>query len=1085
MSFEAVSSRVDFPDLERRILDFWREHDVFRRSVEQRPEAELYVFYEGPPTANGRPGIHHVLARAFKDAIPRYQTMRGKRVPRKGGWDTHGLPVELEIERELGFRSKSDIEAFGIEEFNRLCRESVMRYVEEWERMTERIGFWIDMDDPYITYENRYIETAWWILRTLWDHGLIYESYKSVPHCPRCGTTLSDHEVAQGYREDTPDPSVHVKFALLPAGEQPRPLPAALRGDARVCLLAWTTTPWTLPGNTALAVQRPADYAVVEVAGGERLVVAEALREAAVGPEAPVVAHVQGADLVDLRYAPLYDPTEWGVAAMRFAPDGRLTSLQPGERAPARRVIAAEFVSLEDGTGIVHVAPAFGGEDFEAGRTQDLLFTQPVDLRGNMTGGPWAGRFVKDADAEVLDDLRARGLLWRAGTIRHTYPFCWRCQTPLLYYAKPSWYVRTTAVKESLLANNERVNWYPEHIKHGRFGDWLANNVDWALSRERYWGTPLPIWQCGSCDTQRCVGSVAELRTLAADPTQVDALTDLHRPYIDVVELRCPRCGGLARRVLDVIDCWFDSGAMPYAQWHYPFENQETFQRRFPADFICEAVDQTRGWFYTLHAEATLLNACEAVPAGHAFRNVICLGHILDARGEKMSTSRRNAVDPWEVLDEHGADGVRWYLYTATPAGTPRRFSHDLVRESVRRFLLTLWNSYVFFVTYANIDGYSPDWPDGRLAEIDRWILAELQLLVQRVTAEMDAYNPTDAGRAIQDFVDDLSNWYVRRSRRRFWKSEDDDDKRAAFHTLYRCLVTVSLLCAPLIPFTSEALWQNLVRRVQPRAAESVHLADWPPADPTLLDERLIADTRLAMRIASLGRAARQRAGIRVRQPLARMLVRLRSPAEAEGLQRVLDQVSDELNVREVKVVEDESPYVSYRVRLDLKKLGPRLGRELPAVQRELAALDPAEAVRRLRAGRLEIAGQQLAADEVLVDLEPRPGWSPASEGGYFAAVATEVTPDLLEEGLAREVTFRLQNLRKDAGFDVADRIDTWWEADGAVARALERHGAWVAAETLSRHFERGMPPDGATLGEWTVDGQAVRAGVRRVMASA
>ncbi len=1019
--FNPVDSRQSFPKMEEEILRFWKEHDVFRKSVEGRPLERSYTFYEGPPTANARPGVHHVLTRAFKDLFPRYKTMRGYRVERKAGWDTHGLPVELEVERELGLKSKTEIEEFGIEAFNRKCRESVFRYVKEWEALTERIGFWLDLENAYITYDNGYIESVWWIVKQLWDHGLLYLDYRSTPHCPRCGTSLSDGEVALGYREDTPDPSVYIKFRLKADGSA---LPEALKGDGPVYVLAWTTTPWTLPGNTALAVQPYAEYSVVQ-AGGERLVLAAALREAALqGDGYEVVGSLEGRELVGLRYEPLYNPLDWGVQAMRFdtAQDGRLAAVDSPEAVEtAYTVIAGDFVSMEDGTGVVHIAPAFGGEDFDIGKKLGLLFLQPVDARGRMPeGSPWPGQFVKEADAGVIADLAARGLLLRHETIRHTYPFCWRCDTPLLYYAKPTWYIRTTAVKDSLLGGNEKINWYPEHIKYGRFGDWLRNNVDWALSRERYWGTPLPIWQCESCGGRACVGSRRELRELAAEPAAVDALEDLHRPYVDRIELRC-ECGGSMRRLPEVMDCWFDSGAMPYAQWHYPFENQETFARSFPADFICEAVDQTRGWFYTLHAEAVLLNHCVpgAVPENICYRNVICVGHVQDDKGRKMSKSLGNAVEPEAVIETSGADALRWYLYTATRPGEARRFSTQLVAESLRRFLLTLWNTYSFFVTYANLDGFNPlVHRPGERSELDRWVLSELQALVERVTERLEEYDPTTAGRAIQDFVDDLSNWYVRRSRRRFWRGDLDADKLAAYHTLYTCLVTVCKLLAPFTPFVAEAMYQNLVRSVDAEAPESVHLCSWPEADAALIDQRLMDETRLVMRVVSLGRAARSKAGIKVRQPLPQVSVRPRYQNEALGLRRLEAQILEELNVKALDVV----------------------------------------------APGAALAGPAVASDEA----------------GYAVSLDTNITPELADEGLVRELVHRIQNMRKAAGFDIADRITIYYGGWERLGQVLARHGGYVRAETLATELVEGAPPDGAYAEEQKLDGTAVILGVKR-----
>ena len=1030
--FQPVDSRVSFPEMERRILRFWKEHDIFRKSIEERPEERLYVFYEGPPTANARPGVHHVLSRAFKDLFPRYKTMRGYRVPRKAGWDTHGLPVELEVERELGLKSKPEIEEFGIEEFNRRCRESVFRYVKEWEALTERIGFWLDMEHPYITYDNEYIESVWWIVKQLWDKGLVYLDYRSTPHCPRCGTSLSDGEVALGYREDTPDPSVYVKFRLLD------PLPGVPDDDLPTYVLAWTTTPWTLPGNTALAVDPEAEYSVAlrqgsgqAEADGERLILASALLDAALDKDYRVVATLRGEELVGLRYEPLYEPTAWGVQPMWFDPaqDGRLVladDIQRVER--AYTIIGGEFVSLTDGTGVVHVAPAFGGEDFDVGKEMGLLFLQPVDLRGRMPEGcPWPGQFVKDADEGIMEELARRRLLLRRETIRHTYPFCWRCDTPLLYYAKPTWYIRTTAVKESLIEGNERINWYPEHIRHGRFGDWLRNNVDWALSRERYWGTPLPIWQCPSCGAHECIGSRAEMRERAADPAAVDALMDLHRPYVDRIELNCTRCDGAMSRLPEVLDAWFDSGAMPYAQWHYPFENQETFHRSFPADFICEAVDQTRGWFYTLHAESTLLHAIGRVPESISFRNVICLGHIHDEQWRKMSKSLGNVVDPMSVIDVQGADALRWYLYTATRPGEARRFSAQLVAESLRRFLLTLWNTYSFFVTYANLDRFDPGAaPQGERSDLDRWLLSELSVLVERVTSCLEEYDPTSAGRAIQAFVEDLSNWYVRRSRRRFWKpvlsaaegSDSDADKLAAYQTLYTCLVTLAKLLAPFTPFLADEIYQNLVRSVDKKAPQSVHLAGWPQADPSLVDQRLMEETRLVMRVVRLGRAARSKAGIKVRQPLARVVVKPRAPVEAEGLRRLESQLLDELNVKALALAESES----------------------------------------------QLEGLAVASDEA----------------GYAVGLDTTLTAELADEGLARELVHRIQNLRKAAGFQISDRIATYYRGWDRVREVLASHGDYVRQETLSSELVEGEPPPDAHSEAQKIDGQPLTLAVRR-----
>jgi len=1035
--FRPVDTKQSFPKLEEETIRFWKENDIFRKSVEQRPADRQFTFYEGPPYANAAPGVHHILPRVFKDVIVRYKTMRGYRVPRRAGWDTHGLPAELEVERELGIRNKAEIEErVGIEEFNRRCRENVMRYLRDHEALTERIAFWEDLENAYVTFRSEYIESVWWIIKQLWDSGLVYLDYRSTPHCPRCGTSLSDHEVAQGYREDTPDPSVYVKFRLMAESVAAlRAKHASLPTDAPIAVVAWTTTPWTLPGNTALAVQPAAQYAVVE-RDGEGVILAAPLVQPALGEAVEPITTLRGEDLVGLKYEPLYDPTEWGIQAMTFR-NGRLVAA--GGIAGVKRaytVLGEDFVSLEDGSGVVHIAPAFGGEDFELGKEHGLLFLQPVDLRGRLPeGSPWPGAFVKVADVGIMDDLEARGLLIRRGMIRHTYPFCWRCGTPLLYYAKPTWYVRTTAVKQSLLEGNDRINWYPEHIKQGRFGDWLRNNVDWALSRERYWGTALPVWQCGSCNTYECIGSLHELAGKAVDGAQVEALTDLHRPFIDEIELRC-QCGGAMSRVPELIDVWFDSGAMPYAQWHYPFENREQFERSFPADFICEGVDQTRGWFYTLHAESTLLHAAGALPESICYRNVLCLELILDDKGEKMSKSKGNIVEPARVIEAHGADAVRWYMFTASPAWAPRRFSQKLVAESLRRFLLTLWNTYSFFVTYANLDRFGTSSADGEQPlELDRWALSELYVLVQKVTENLEQYNPTTAGRAIQQFADDLSNWYVRRSRRRFWKSGADEDKLAAYRTLYTCLVTLAKLLAPFTPFLAEAMYQNLVRSVDGEAPESVHLAAWPESDAALVDEQLIYDTRLVMRAVSLGRAARSKAGIKVRQPLAAATAFVHNAAQADGLRRLEAQVIEELNVKRLEVIDTAAAFK---------------GRNAVEHPKDLLALLP--------------AGATLAEDEA----------------GYAVGMDTSITLELADEGLARELVHRIQNMRKAAGFEITDRIALYYSDAQRLRDIFSEYGDYVREETLAEEIAEGRAPDGAYVEEQALEGETVTLAVRR-----
>ncbi|MSQ41768.1 MAG: isoleucine--tRNA ligase [Dehalococcoidia bacterium] len=1069
------------------MLALWRERDVFRRSVEERPDAPLFSFYEGPPTANGNPGVHHVLARVFKDLIPRYRTMRGYRVPRKGGWDTHGLPVELEVERELGLSSKREIEAYGVEAFNQKCRESVFRYVAEWERMTERIGFWIDMDEAYATYSNDYIETCWWIFQMLWRHDLVFRDYRVTPHCPRCETSLSSHEIALGYREDTTDPSVTVRFRLDRARNPEAPAAVRLADGVPTAILAWTTTPWTLSGNTALAVAPEAEYALIEAnrdGNTERLVLAAA-RVAAVTPEAKLLATFPGRTLLGLRYEPLYDVDAWpGVEARAFV-DGRAQPLAPGETPPARRVIASPAVSTEDGTGVLHVAPAFGAEDYALGRDEGLMFLQPVTLSGTMIGGPGDGVFAKQADEPIMRDLAQRGLLWRRETVRHTYPFCWRCGTPVLYYAKPSWYIRTTAVKERLLEHNRAIHWVPEHLRDGRFGEWLEGNVDWAVSRERYWGTPLPLWLCELCGHVDCIGSYAELRQRArAGTIAVEASFDPHRPYVDAVELDCPQCNGTMRRTPEVADAWFDSGAMPYAQWHYPFEHAGDFAARFPADFICEAVDQTRGWFYTLHALATLLHRVEEAPQGIAYRNVISLGLILDGEGQKMSKSRGNVVDPWTVLDEHGADALRWYLYTAAPPGNERRFSSPLVGDAARRFLSTLWNTCSFFVTYANLADFDPASPPpaGARSELDRWVRSELHRTVERATEALEAYEPSDAARPIGEFVDQLSNWYVRRSRRRFWKSDDSADTQAALHTLYECLTTVTRLLAPFTPFIAEALYQNLVAGRLAGAPDSVHLDAWPQADAAAIDEQLSADVALVQRMASLGRAARAKAQLRVRQPLQMVWLVPRHDAQQAALNRFKETIRDELNVKYVEVTGNASS-LQYRLRPNLPVLGPRLGKDVQRVRRALDAADAALIMRRMRRGEpIELDGFVLTAADILVDEKAPAGWSVASEAGYSVVLETAITPELLAEGWARDVVRLLQDLRRDAGFAVSDRIHVRYTGDDAVRAVFAAHGGYIAEETLALSIEEGdaAAGDDGARAEASLDGHATTLAVRR-----
>ncbi len=1017
--FRPVNSKINFPQLESDIINFWKEHQIFQKSVGIRTGAPQFTLYEGPPTANGKPGIHHVLSRVFKDIIPRYKAMKGYYTPRKAGWDTHGLPVELEVEKTLGITSKSQIEEYGVGEFNRLCRESVFSYIKDWEALTERIGFWLDLKSAYKTLDNNYIESCWWALKQLWDKGLIYQGYRVTPHCPRCGTSLSSHEVALGYRDDADDPSVYIKFRLIydsiAKGSKFSSLLSELHVNKPIFFLVWTTTPWTLPGNTALAVAPDARYSILDNEN-ECLIVADALASdiGLGGYEAK--DSVLGSELVGLRYEPLFNPHQFAVERRRFNVQNtqetasyEVLSLQPEEKNLTYPVIAGSFVSMEEGTGIVHIAPAFGEVDFEAGKKEGLDFVQPVDLDGRMTGSyPFTGKFVKDADPLVLKELESRGLLYRSERIVHTYPFCWRCESPLLYCAKRAWYIRTSAHKKVLIARNEEINWYPEYIKHGRFGNWLENNVDWAFSRERYWGTPLNVWTCEQCGKYECVGSVADLKAKPHIEGIIEPL-DLHRPFVDGITFSCSQCGGRMRRLTEVIDCWFDSGAMPFAQWHYPFESQDVFAQGFPADYICEAVDQTRGWFYSLHAISTLLFDRPS------FRNVICLGHILDAQGEKMSKAKGNVVDPWTVLDSYGADALRWYLITSSPPGNVRRFSSDAVAEVMRNFLLTLWNTYSFFVMYANIDRFDPmSDVEVSLSDLDRWILSRLNQLILEVDAALDSYDPTTAGRKLGIFVDELSNWYVRRSRRRFWKSQNDADKQAAYTTLYRCLVTLSRLLAPFIPFVAEEIYQNLVRSVDPEAAESVHLTDYPSAQLSEIDKDLIDATSLAMLVCSLGRAARAKAGIKVRQPLSKAVIGVRSEMERQFIRKLDYQILDELNVKEIEFSSDAGGF----------------------------------------------------ADKT--------GFALAMEGGCWVAVATELSPDLEAEGISREIVRRLQTMRRAAGFEVTDTIVTYYQGDDFIYRVVSEFADYIKQETLSRELVRGASPERSYTEKHRISGHEI-----------
>ncbi len=1036
--------------METRILQYWQSRDIFHKSLTQREGKPEYIFFEGPPTANGKPGVHHVLARAFKDIFPRYKTMRGYHVSRRGGWDTHGLPVEIEVEKKLGFTNKQQIEEFGIAKFNAMCRESAFAYIQEWERLTDRIGYWVDLESAYVTYENYYIESVWWILKNYWEKKLLYQGYKVVPYCPRCGTPLSDHEVAQGYRDAT-DPSVFVRMPLV--------------DTPGTSLLVWTTTPWTLPANVAVAAGADIDYVTIErtMEDGtqERLILAESLLLKVFGEEqVRVVNRLKGRQLKGKHYKPLF-------------------TFMPTEK-KAHYIVLGDFVTTEDGSGLVHIAPAFGADDMQVSIDHDLPILNTVAEDGTFISEvqPWAGLFVKDADPLITRNLKERGLLFREGTYVHTYPFCWRCSTPLLYYARPTWYIRTSQFKDRMVELNDQINWYPEHIRKGRFGNWLENNVDWALGRERYWGTPLPVWECESCHNQDCIGSIAELSDRSGK-SLADA--DLHRPYVDEITLTCGECGGRMRRVPELIDVWFDSGSMPVSQWHYPFENLDEFKNQFPADFICEAVDQTRGWFYSLHAISTLLFDT------NCFKNVICLGLILDGDGQKMSKSRGNVVTPWSVIDKHGADAMRWYLYTASPPGQERRFSGDLVGEVLRNFTLTLWNTYSFFVTYANLDGWKPD-PEEKIeySPLDKWVRSSLHTLIRDVTNALENYDVLGATRPVQDFVEQLSNWYLRRSRRRFWKSESDGDKRAAYATLYECLVGLSKLLAPTMPFIADELYLNLVGSVQKDAGESVHLSEWLEFDPAVIDEKLNAEMNLVMRLTSLGHAARNKANRKVRQPLSEVAFSVANLEEERIATNYAELLADELNVKKVRFLNAAGEAVSYSLNPLPKQLGQKYGSLFPGIRKLILEMDTESTALKLLSGEtisltLDDKALEILPEEVEVRLQAREGYSVAAEGAYLAALVTELTPELIAEGLAREFVRRVQDARKAAELDIADRIRLSYTASPILQNAVEDFREYIMAETLTVDLINADTPEGAFTVEDAFDGEKVKIGIQKV----
>ena len=1038
--YKKVPTTLNFVEREKETLKFWKDNQIFEKSVQLRQGAPAYTFFDGPPTANGKPHIGHVLTRAMKDIIPRYKTMRGYDVLRKAGWDTHGLPVELEVEKELGLDGKEQIEQYGVIPFIQKCKESVWKYKGEWEVMSDRMGFWADMDNPYITYDNDYIESEWWALKAIYEKGLLYKGHKIVPYCPRCGTALSSHEVAQGYKE-VKETSATVRFRVP--------------DEENTYFLAWTTTPWTLPSNVSLCVNPDVTYAYVRVDGKETFIMAKDLIEAVLeGHDTEIIKEVVGRELEYKHYEPLFECT-------RKAAGGK----------DAFYVMVDDYVTTTDGTGIVHNAPAFGEDDYRVCKKYDLPFVQMVDSKGEMCGGtPWDGVFVKKADPMVLKDLDERGLLFAAPRFEHSYPFCWRCDTPLIYYARSSWFIAMTKVKDRLIDYNRRINWIPETIKEGRMGNFLENVIDWGISRERYWGTPLPVWVCDKCGKIHVVGSRKELSEL----TGCDENVELHKPYVDPLTWQC-ECGGTMRREPVVIDCWFDSGSMPFAQWHYPFENKDKFERRYPANFISEAIDQTRGWFYTLSAIAACLFDSPA------FLNCIVLGHVQDKEGRKMSKHIGNVVDPWVLLDNQGADAVRWYFYTSSMPWLPNRFSAEAVSESQRKYMGTFWNTYAFYILYADIDNFDPTRHKlvrENLTPMDRWILSRLNTLMGRVEAYLDELKMTEAGREMQDFMDDLSNWYVRRCRERYWGKDMTADKEAAYMTLYTVLRTMALISAPFTPFMSETMYQNMVRTVDKSAPESIHLCDWPKKDESFIDPELEANMAAVLDIVVLGRSARNAANIKNRQPVASMYVQGKALPDM-----YVSIIADELNVKEVKFVDDASSFISYRVKPQLKTLGPRYGKLLPKINQYLAGEGVGNAVvaahNRGESYKFDIDGTEisLAAEDVLVSTEENAGFVTVTEHDLSVVLDTNLTPELIEEGFVREIVSKVQTMRKEAGFEVTDHIVLSHHGNSLIEGIFARHGAEIAADTLADSIKLGSA---GYVKDWEINGESVTLGVEK-----
>ncbi len=1016
--YKKVSTNLDSVEREKEVIEFWKKNDIFKKSLKIREGHPTFMFYDGPPTANGKPHIGHIETRVFKDVIPRFWTMKGYEVPRKAGWDTHGLPVELEVEKMLGINGKPQIEKYGVEPFIQKCKESVWKYKHEWEQMSDRVGFWADMDDPYVTYHDDYIESEWWALKEIHKKGLLYKGHKIVPYCPRCGTSLSSHEVAQGYK-DVRETSCIARFKV--------------KNEENTYILAWTTTPWTLPSNVALCVNPKETYVKIKAEDGKKYILAEALVPSIIKGEYEIITKYIGDELYGTEYEPLYN----------FA--------KPEKK--AWYVIADNYVTLTDGTGVVHIAPAFGEDDSRVGKDNDLPFVQLVDEQGNFSKetGKWAGTFVKDADKLVLKDLEDRGLLFAALPYEHSYPFCWRCDTPLLYYAIDTWFIKMSALRDRLVANNNTVNWMPENIKDGRFGNFLENVIDWGLSRSRYWGTPLPVWEC-ECGHYDVIGSRKELKERCENvPDDIE----LHKPYLDPLTMKCEKCGKEMHRVPYVIDCWFDSGSMPFAQYHYPFENKELFHKHFPAQFISEAIDQTRGWFYTLMAISTLL--FDKSP----FENCLVLGHVQDKDGQKMSKHKGNVVDPWQVLDNQGADAVRWYFCASSSPWLPTRFYPEGISEYQRKFIGTFWNTYAFYVLYADIDDFNPmDYKleYDKLSQMDKWALSKLNTLVKTVDELMTDYKVTESARAIQDFTDELSNWYVRRSRDRFWANGMEQDKINAYMTLYTCLVTLAKVCAPFVPFMTEEIYQNLVTNLDKTAPESIHLCDFPVANEDYIDEKLEENMETVLKIVTLGRACRNVSGIKNRQVLSKAYVESKKKLD-ENYYYI---IKEELNVKELEFVDDASSFVSYNVKPNLKTVGPKFGAILPKINQMLRMGDGTAYVRELKENSkvvLEIgeAKVELLEEDLLIETTKSEKYISMQEDDMIVVLNIELTPELIEEGFVRELISKIQNLRKESGFEVQNHIEIYYSGNDKLAEIIERNKNEIADDTLADKIEAGI----------------------------